>query len=115
MKHTLAYIKRTLDYRITYKGDRSLDSIGYVDSDYAGCKDTRQLAKGNIFIVAGGSVSWQSKQEETVVLSTVESKYMAFMHATAQALWIQKFFAAIGLPVITPINIFANNSGSISN
>ena len=41
LKHTLAYVKGTLDYGITYKGGGDLKPIGYVDLDYAGCKDTR--------------------------------------------------------------------------
>ena len=57
MKHTLIYVKRTIDYRITYRRGGTLNSIGYVDSDYAGCKDTRHLTKGNVFIVASEPVS----------------------------------------------------------
>ena len=41
LKHVMAYIKDTIDYGITYKNGSSLKSSGYVDSDYAGCKDTR--------------------------------------------------------------------------
>ena len=104
-----------MDYRIRYKGEASLSPIGYVDSDYAGCKDTRRSTEGNIFIVAGGPVSWESKRQETVALSTVESKYMAFTHATAQALWISKFFNEISLLQQTLVTIHADNNGSIIN
>jgi len=115
LKHTLAYVKGTIDYGITYRGGGTLNPIGYVNSDYAGCKDTRCSTEGNVFIVVGGPVSWESKCQETVVLSTVESEYMAFIHTTAQALWIMKFFAKIGLPVTNLITIYADNNGSISN
>jgi len=54
LKHVMAYIKGTIDYGITYKDGSSLKPSGYVDSDYAGCKDTRQSTEGNIFMVAGG-------------------------------------------------------------
>ena len=50
-----------------------------------------------------------------MALSTVESEYMAFIRATAQALWMMKFFTEIGLPVTNPITIYADNNGSISN
>ena len=92
-----------------------MNPIGYVDSDYAGCKDTRRSTEGNVFIVAGGPVSWESKHQETVALSTVESEYMAFTRATAQALWMMKFFAEIGLSVTNPITIYVDNNRSISN
>ena len=86
-----------------------------MDLDYAGYKGTRKSTKGNIFIVVGGSVSWESKCQEIVVLSTVESKYMAFTHATAQALLVLKFFTEVGLPQHTPIIVHADNNGSIIN
>ena len=115
MKHTLAYVKSTLNYGITYKGGEPLNPVGYVDSDYAGCKGTRCSTEGNIFVVVGGPVSWQSKRQEIVALSTVKSEYMAFTRATSQVLWIIKFFAEIGLPIPTPITIYADNNGFISN
>jgi len=115
LKHTLAYVKETIDYEITYRGGGTLNPIGYVDSDYVGCKDTRRSTKGNVFIVAGRPVSWESKCQETVALSIVESEYMTFTRVIAQALWIMKFFTEIGLPVTNPITIYTDNNRSISN
>jgi len=74
VKHVLAYIKGTLDYRITYRADGELSPTRYIDSDFAGCKDTHCSIERNIFIVAGGPVSWESKRQETV-----EVKYMGFL------------------------------------
>ena len=79
-------MKGTIDYGITYRRERTLNLIGYVDSDYAGCKDTKHSTEGNVFIIAGGLVSWESKCQETVALSIVESEYMAFTCAMAQTL-----------------------------
>jgi len=50
-----------IDYGITYRAGASLDPVGYVDSDFAGCKTMRQSTKGNIFLVARGLVSWVSR------------------------------------------------------
>jgi len=77
LKHTLAYTKGTIYYRIIYKIGGSLDLIGYVNSDFAGCRESRHSTEGNIFIIAGGLVFWESKCQETVVLSTVEAEYIA--------------------------------------
>jgi len=76
LKHTLAYVKGTIDYEIIYRGGETLNPISYIDLDYTGYKDTRCLTKGNVFIVAGRLVSWESKHQETVALSTVKSEYM---------------------------------------
>jgi len=115
LKHVLTYIKGTKHYGITYKGSSSLEPIGYIDSDYAGCRDTRYLTKGNVFVVAGGPISWECKRQDTVALSTVEAEFMVFSRATTQALWISKYFDEVGLLVKRPIIICADNSSSIAN
>jgi len=79
LKHVLTYVKNTIDYGITYWAGGNLNLIGYVDSDFTGCKDTRRSTEGTIFIVAGGPVSWESKWQDTVALSTVKAEYMAFL------------------------------------
>jgi len=99
LKHVLGYIKRTLDYAIRYHTGAILDPVEYVDSDFAGCKNTRCSTEGNIFVVAGGPVSWETKRQDTVALLTVEAKFMVFSWATTQALWLLKYFEEIGLPV----------------
>ena len=48
LKHVLAYIKGTKQYGITYRGSKKLSPTGFVDSDYAGCKDTRRSMEGNV-------------------------------------------------------------------
>ena len=115
LKHVLTYIKGTKHYGITYKGGSSLELIRYVDSDYAGCKDTRHLTEGNVFVVAGGPISWECKRQDTVALFTVKAEFMVFSRATTQALWISKYFDKVGLPVKRPIIICADNSGFIAN
>ena len=89
--------------------------MGYVDSDFAGCHNTRRSTEGAIFLVAGGPVSWESKRQDTVALSTVEAEYMVFSCTATQALWISKYFSEVGLPVPKPITVFADNTRAISN
>jgi len=82
LKHVLGYIKRTLDYAIRYHAGAILDPVGYIDSDFAGCKNTRCSTEGNIFILAGGPVSWETKRQDMIALSTVKAKFMVFSWAT---------------------------------
>jgi len=57
VKYILAYIKGIASYGIIYQCDGSLNPIKYVDSDFAGYKDTRQSTEGNVFLVARGTIS----------------------------------------------------------
>jgi len=115
LKHALLYMKETLDYGITYFCNSSLRPFGYVNSDYARDVDGRKSTEGHMFFVGGGLVSWASKHQETIALSTVEAKYIAFTRATQQALWLTKFMEEIRMPQQIPICIFGNNTGAIAN
>ena len=74
--HVIRYIKNTLDYGLTYSRDAELSPHAYVDADYGGCWDTRRSTSGYVFIMAGGLVTWSSKQQATVALSTIEAEYV---------------------------------------
>lgn len=75
--HVIGYIKNTMDYGLTYSRDADLTPVAYVDADYGGCRDTRHSTLGYVFMMAGGAVTWSSKQQPTVTLSTVEAEYVA--------------------------------------
>ena len=85
-----AYLVKTQDHGIYY--DKSCPELkGYVDSDYAGCSDTSRSTTGWIFTLAGGPISWSSKRQQTVSLSSTEAEYMAATEAAKEAVWIKNF------------------------
>ena len=59
--------------------------IGYSYADWASCLDDRHSTSGNVFIIAGGAVSWLSKRQATVSLSTAEAEYIALISAAQEA------------------------------
>ena len=80
LKHVLSYVKDILDYRITYHTNSKLDSYGYINSDFARDKNTRRSTKENVFFVANGPMSLETKHQETIAISTVEAEYIIFTH-----------------------------------
>jgi hypothetical protein len=72
VKWVLQYLRGTSDYCITYNSGREL-VCGYVDSDFAGDLDKRRLTSGYVFTLAGGAISWKSKLQNIVALSTTEA------------------------------------------
>jgi hypothetical protein len=68
--------------------DTGTDLIRWTDSDWAQDPDFRQSVSGYIFDIAGGSVSWVSKRQPTVALSTTEAEYMAASNETKEAIWL---------------------------
>lgn len=93
MKHVFRYLKGTIDLKLTYRGDENPHSshpfVTYSDSDFAGCLDTRRSTSGYVAKVGSGAVSWSSKKQSTVALSTTEAEYVASVAAGKEILWMR--------------------------
>ena len=59
-KKVMRYLKGTKNHMVTYKNVDHLEVIGYSDSDFVGCKDSRKSTSGYVFMLAGGAISWKS-------------------------------------------------------
>ena len=70
---------------------------GYTNADIAGDLDNRKSTFGYLFTFVGGAVSWQSKLQKCVALSTTETKYIATNEAGKEMLWIKRFLQELGL------------------
>ena len=70
---------------LKYKKSGYAQLIGYNDADYAGDLDDRHSTTGNMFLMSGGPVSWFSKKQSIVTLSTPEAEYVALSTVTQEA------------------------------
>ncbi|XP_052110338.1 secreted RxLR effector protein 161-like [Arachis duranensis] len=59
-KKVLRYLQGTKEHMLTYRRSNHLEAIGYSDSDFAGCVDTRKSTFGYLYLLAGGAISWKS-------------------------------------------------------
>ncbi|RVW95735.1 Retrovirus-related Pol polyprotein from transposon TNT 1-94 [Vitis vinifera] len=69
----LRHVKGTIDYGLLYKKSEDCKLVGYCDADYAGDHDTRKSTTGYVFMLGSGAISWCSKRQPTVSLSTTEA------------------------------------------
>jgi hypothetical protein len=110
-KCVLRYVKGTSAYGIVF-GAGAKGLVGYCDSDYAGDIDTRRSTTGYVFVLNGGAISWSSRLQPTVAVSTAEAEYMSAASATKEALWLSKLFATFGI-VVTPVQMYCDNQAAI--
>ena len=96
------------------QGGASLLFDGYCDSDWGSSKDDRRSVTGYTFMLGGGAVSWQSKKQPTVALSSVEAEYMAACQAAREALWWQKLLHELGVARHPTTVIHSDSQGSIA-
>ena len=81
LKRILRYLKGTTNIGILYKHDGSDKCVGYNDADWAGDPSDRKSTSGYIFMFSDGLISWSSKKQKCVALSTAETEYVALSGA----------------------------------
>lgn len=67
--------------------------IGYSDSDWAGSLDDRKSTSAYVFTLGSGVISWSSKKQSTVALSSTEVEYVSLTSAACQAIWLRRLLA----------------------
>lgn len=113
-KRVLRYILGTVDHGIHYK--RNVDNVlvGYSDSDWGGNIDDFKSTSGYVFNIGSGAVSWASKKQDVVALSTTEAEYISLSVASCQALWLRNVLHELKCPQEKGTIMFCDNQSSIS-
>ena len=89
-KRILRYIKGTLAEEIFYAKTKVVKLVGYTDSDWTRDVETRKNTSGYTFHLGTGAISWSSKKQSIVALSTVEAEYMAAVSCATQTIWLRR-------------------------
>ncbi len=110
-KGVLRYIAGTLQHGTQF-GPGSSTVEGYCDSDYAADVETRRSTTGFAFILNGGAISWSSKLQPTVAVSTSEAEYMAAARAVKEALWLKMLLSSFGIRA-GALKIYCDSQGAI--
>jgi hypothetical protein len=90
VKRIMRYLVYTPKFGLWYHKGSTFDLIGYSDADYAGCKIDRKSALGTYQFLGRSLVSWASKKQNSVALSTTEADYIAARYCCAQLLWMSQ-------------------------
>eukprot|EP00253_Pinus_taeda_P024085 PITA_24085 len=92
VKQVFRYLRGPSDYGLFYQGKPGLEGVldihGFVDVDWARDLDQRRSTSGYVFNLFGGAVSWISKKQYVVPLSTTEVEYIVATHASEEAVWL---------------------------
>nr|P0CV72.1 RecName: Full=Secreted RxLR effector protein 161; Flags: Precursor [Plasmopara viticola] len=88
LKRVLRYLQSTQTYGLEFTRAGTAKLVGYSDADWAGDVESRRSTSGYLFKLNGGCVSWRSKKQRTVALSSTEDEYMALSEATQEAVWL---------------------------
>lgn len=113
-KRVLRYLKGTHHLKLTFKKDDT-NIVGYCDADWATDTEDRRSCSGYVFTFQGAAISWCSKRQPTIALSTTEAEYMSLSTATQEAIWLKQLEEDF-CPTMSsiPIVMFCDNQSAIS-
>jgi hypothetical protein len=115
VKRIMRYLKGTLTHGVMYKHkpDGKFELIGWSDSDYAGDLNDRKSTSGYVFMLGTGAVSWSSKKQPIVTLSTTEAEYVAAAACACQCIWMRAVLEHLQVKQNEGTVILCDNSSSI--
>jgi len=116
LNHLFHYLRRSSDYKLVYcHGTPGGDTIlGYVDADWGSDVNDCKSTLGYVFTLSGGVISWSSKKQSTVALSSTKAEYIASAHAAKEAIWLRQLFTGLQQPSSFPIPLLIDNQLAIA-
>lgn len=120
--HVFRYLNGTVNLGIVFSGKKSqivngLKSqecpVSHCDSDWAGDVDTRRSTTGYVFCLAGGALTWKSRLQPTVALSSTEAEYRAITEAGQELLWLRNMMERFGMKDDDATVLESDNMGAI--
>jgi len=90
-KRVLHYLKATKTLALSFSYElRDAQLVGFSDSDWEGDRNDRKSTAGYVFTIGGTGISWKSKKQPVVALSSTEAEYIGRAEATREAIWLQR-------------------------
>ncbi|KAL3634479.1 hypothetical protein CASFOL_021533 [Castilleja foliolosa] len=112
VQRIIRYVAGTCDLGLWYTKDTNTELVGYTDSDWAGDVVDRKSTTGGCFFLGSNLISWYSKKQNCISLSTAESKYIAAGSACTRLLWMNQMIEDFGLQSQI-LTVLCDNSSAI--
>ena len=108
------YLKRTFDHGIMFKKNDHLEIHGYTDADWAGNPVDRRSTSGYFTFVGGNLVTWKSKKQKVVALSSAEAEFRGIRNGLTEVLWLRRLMEELALLPQKTCQLFCDNKAAIS-
>jgi hypothetical protein len=110
------YLRATSDRGLVFQRgtEKGLTLEGYADVDWANDVNNRRLTSGYVFMLASTAVSWSSKKQTSVALSSTEAEYIAGAHAAKELIWLRQLLAGLSFTTNSPTTLLMDNQLAIA-
>ena len=108
------YLSGTRELKLCLSRINQISLLGFTDSDWANCLDTRRSVGGHAYTLGSGVVSWQARKQKTVAASSCEAEYTAAFEASKEGIWLRTLLNSIDHAPTAPTTICCNNNAAIN-
>ncbi|XP_043714848.1 secreted RxLR effector protein 161-like [Telopea speciosissima] len=112
-KQILKYVNTTCDMGILYNKGTVFSLLGFTDADFGGDLDDRRSTFGYVFSCGSGCVSWCSKKQDSISLSTMEAEYKASTLAAQECIWLRRLIEDVYASIHKSTIILGDNQSAI--
>ena len=112
--HVVRYLSGTRELKLRLGGTNQISLLGFTDSDWANCLDTRRSVGGHAYTLGSGIVSWQARNQKTVAASSCEAEYTAAFEASKEGIWLHTLLNSIDHATTAPATICCDNNTTIN-
>jgi hypothetical protein len=114
VKRIMRYLNGSIDLGLLYVREEGTGKlVGYSDADWAGDLDDRKSTSGYVFQLSGSAITWRSKKQTVVALSTAEAEYIALASAAQEAVWLKRLISDLQGSEEKTITIYEDNQSAI--
>ena len=111
--HVLKYLKNTIHQSLLFNDSTDFKLEAFCDSDWAACPNTRRSVSGFFITLGGSPISWKSKKQSTVSLSSAEAEYRSMRRLCSELAWLNRLLVEFEVPNIVPIPLRCDNQAAI--
>lgn len=112
-RRILWYVRSTKDFGILYEAKVKQELVGFTYADWVGDPSRRRSTMGYTFNLGSGAVSWCSKKQPTVALSSIEAEYRAATMAAQECSWLLRVLRDIGIDVNYSVELYCDNQSAL--
>ena len=110
----LRYLKGTSSKGIFYRKNGHLDLLAYTDANWAADRDDRKSTSRYFTLVGGNLITWKSKKQKVVSLSSAEAEFRGIAKGITEIIWIKKLLRELHFPQKKACTLFCDNKAAIS-
>lgn len=113
VKRILRYLKGTSMMKLRFSREKKSSLHAFCDADWGSELDDRKSRTGYVLLMSGGAVSWSSKKQSIVALSSTEAEYISLSSTVREILWTVQLAEEIGCTAVKPVEIYCDNQSAI--